>query len=125
MLVVPLFALANAGVTLSAQTIRDAISSPVAQGIFCGLVIGKPAGIAVFALVGRRAGILEFPEALTRQMVIGIGQVAGIGFTVAMFISELAFDSHQMQESATIAILAASTLSAFFGAVFLLRSSQT
>lgn len=124
MLVVPLFALANAGVTLSTQTIRDAISSPIAQGIFCGLVIGKPTGIAVFALIGRRNGILEFPDGLTRRMVIGIGHVAGIGFTVAMFISELAFDSPELRESATIAILAASVLSALVGATAFLRTHQ-
>jgi len=121
MLVVPLFALANAGVTISAETIRAAISSPVAQGIFCGLVLGKPIGIAVFAVIGRRAGVLEFPVGLTRRMVLGVGQVAGIGFTVAMFIAELAFDSPAMREAATMAILAASLTSAILGATLLSR----
>jgi len=121
MLVVPLFALANAGVTISAETIRAAISSPVAQGIFCGLVLGKPIGIAVFAVIGRRAGVLEFPVGLTRRMMLGVGQVAGIGFTVAMFIAELAFDSPEMREAATMAILAASITSAILGATLLSR----
>lgn len=121
MLVVPLFALANAGVTISAETVRAAISSPVAQGIFCGLVLGKPIGIAVFAVIGRRAGVLEFPVGLTRRMVLGVGQVAGIGFTVAMFIAELAFDSPAMREAATMAILAASLTSAILGATLLSR----
>ena len=121
MLVVPLFALANAGVTISAETVRAAISSPVAQGIFCGLVLGKPIGIAVFAVIGRRAGVLEFPVGLTRRMVLGVGQVAGVGFTVAMFIAELAFDSPAMREAATMAILAASLTSAILGATLLSR----
>ena len=119
LLIVPLFALANAGVSLSLENIRTAISSPIAQGIFCGLVLGKPIGIALFVLLGRRASILEFPTGVSNQTVIGVGSVAGIGFTVAMFIAELAFDSPEMKQSATIAILAASLVSAIFGALAL------
>ena len=122
--VVPLFALANAGVTISADTLEAAVSSPVAQGIFCGLAFGKPIGIAAFTLIGRRAGILEFPPGLTTRRMIGIGHVAGIGFTVAMFIAELAFESEELRDSATIAILAASFLSALIGVLTLRFAGQ-
>ena len=115
-IIVPLFALANSGISLSGQNLRTAASSAVAWGIFFGLVIGKPLGIALFSLLGVRAGIAEFPEGSRRPTFIAISSAAGIGFTVAIFIARLAFDDSQLQEIAITAVLAGSLASAAISA---------
>jgi NhaA family Na+:H+ antiporter len=121
--IVPLFALANAGVPLSTTAIADAWASPVAWGILVGLVAGKPLGIllASRAAVSSRIGTL--PEGVAWRDVTGMGLTAGIGFTVALFIAQLAFAGDRaLLDASVIAILFASVVSGALGqAVFRLR----
>jgi Na+:H+ antiporter, NhaA family len=118
--IVPLFALANAGIVVSADVVSDAVNSPVAWGIFVGLVVGKPVGVVAASLTATRTGFAELPPATGRRELVGIGSAAGIGFTVALFVADLAFDEPVRVGEAKLAILAASILSAliawcFFG----------
>ncbi len=113
-IIIPIFALANAGVGLSGEAISDALSSPVTWGIIAGLVIGKPVGVGLFTLAAVRAGVAPLPPGVTTRHVFGVGAVAGIGFTVALFISGLAFDE-SVADSAVIGILLASLLATILG----------
>lgn len=122
-LVVPLFALANAGVVLSASDLRAAASSEVALGIAAGLVIGKPAGIVAASWLAVRLRAAELPSGLDWRHIMGAGMLGGIGFTVSLFVTGLAFDAEQLTRDAKIGIFAASILSAVAGVLFLgLRS---
>jgi NhaA family Na+:H+ antiporter len=123
-IVVPLFALANAGVAVSGGTIEDSTSGSVAVGIFLGLVVGKPLGVLLFSWFAVRTGIARLPEGATWPQVAAVGVLAGIGFTVALFINELAFDSPDLVEQGKIGILAASAVSAAAGLVALLLVSR-
>lgn len=124
-LVVPLFALTNAGIEISTQSMSDALSSRIAWGIFAGLLLGKPLGIFVTSFIASRSGRVTLPERATKSHILGIGQTAGIGFTVAIFISELAFTTDQHRSEAKLAILSASIFAAVLGAVFLRRTPHT
>jgi Na+:H+ antiporter, NhaA family len=118
--IVPLFALANAGVVITTQALADAWSSPISRGVVGGLVIGKLIGVSAFTWLAVRLGIGELPGETTWRGVIGLGALAGIGFTVSMFVTGLAFDDPALQDLAKIAILAASTIAAVLGsAIFL------
>ena len=119
-LIVPIFALANAGVPLSGDTLSDAAASPVTWGIVIGLVVGKPVGIAVFTWVATRFGF-ELPPGMNWPQYIGMGFAAGIGFTVSIFITGLAFDNG-FTDAAKIGILFASACAAV-AALALLRFS--
>ena len=113
-LIVPTFALANAGIVLSA----DSISSPsaVLGGVAVALVAGKLVGVALFSWVAVRLGFGRLPDALRWGHVIGVAALAGIGFTVSLFITGLAFDDSAVQDDAKIGILLASVVAAIFGA---------
>lgn len=115
-LVIPLFALANAGVELSGEAIKDAVSSPVTLGVVLGLVVGKPIGIALFTYLAVRFRIADLPVGITLRHVFGAGGVAGIGFTVALFISGLAFDDPGLIDQSIIGILVASVAATVVGA---------
>jgi NhaA family Na+:H+ antiporter len=109
-LIIPIFALANAGVELSGDVIADAARSPIALGVAFGLMFGKPIGIALFSLAAVRLGIATMPAGVSWVMLIGAGMIAGIGFTVSLFISELAFDDPGRVDEAKIGILAGSAV---------------
>ena len=115
--IVPLFALANAGVEITGQSISAALESKIAFGIFLGLVIGKPIGIILFTKIGSLLGISDPPQPNGRFSLLAAGSAAGIGFTVAIFISKLAFKDQQTQDLATTAVIAASLLSALLSMV--------
>jgi NhaA family Na+:H+ antiporter len=100
-IVVPLFALANAGIRFSDFDVLEAIFSPVALGISVGLVLGKPIGIVAATWIGLRLNLGELPRGVNFSQVIGIGMLAGIGFTVSLFIAELAFRNSAMAEILT------------------------
>jgi len=110
--IVPIFALANAGVDLGGDAIADAASSSVAIGIALGLVVGKPVGIVLFAWLAVRAGLATLPDGIRWPRIAAVAMVAGIGFTVSLFITGLAFTDARHIDEAKIAILAAS---AFIG----------
>ena len=118
-LVVPLFALANSGITISAEGLSQAVRSPFTWGIFLGLFVGKPIGISIATGLTVRSGKSDMPTGLSRLQMVGVGSAAGIGFTVAMFITELALSDAGDIAQAKIAILAASLLSAAVSVVVL------
>ena len=110
-LIVPLFAFANTGVQISQSSISAAINSPIAWGIFFGLVVGKPLGIVVSSWSAKRVGLGEYPEGANSLKILATGSAAGIGFTVAIFIANLAFDERAIQELAIFAVIIASLVS--------------
>ncbi|MBR0662206.1 Na+/H+ antiporter NhaA [Neoroseomonas oryzicola] len=112
--VMPLFALANAGVPLSI----DGLAEPLALTVMIGLVLGKPVGVVGFAWLAVRSGMAVRPKTLGWGMLAGGGILAGIGFTMALLIAELAFQGGQLQ-AAKLGILAASVISAATGLAFL------
>ncbi len=114
-LILPLFALANAGVPVSASGFGDALSSPVGLGIFLGLVVGAPIGGMLLAYASVRVGPGRMPENLDWPAIGGVAPLKGIGFTIAIFITTLAFKDRALQDTATLAVLAASLLSALIG----------
>jgi NhaA family Na+:H+ antiporter len=118
--VIPVFALANAGVSLSGDLLASASSSPVTLGIVVGLVGGKILGITAFSWAASRIGIASFPGDVSRRHVVGVGAIAGIGFTVSLFIAGLAFDDLQLVSEAKIGILLGSAIAALLGAGVLL-----
>lgn len=111
-LVVPIFAFANTGVVITMNSIKGASQSLVAWGIFFGLVIGKPVGVLLASLSAKRLKIADFPEAASNSSILATGSAAGIGFTVAIFIANLAFDDAQTQDIAVLAVIVASVVSA-------------
>ncbi|MCU1398693.1 MAG: Na(+)/H(+) antiporter NhaA [Acidimicrobiales bacterium] len=111
-LIVPIFAVANSGIELSAQGLKAAFSSAITWGIIGGLVIGKPLGILITSAAAVRSGAADAPGGTNRVQMLGIGSAAGIGYTVALFITELAFTDEVRRADAKIGILVASVLSA-------------
>jgi len=122
--VVPIFALANTGILLSRGRLDAAVGSALAWGVLLGLVVGKPAGIISATWLARRLRIGVLPPGLAMPHVIGGGMLAGIGFTVALFITELSLGAGEQADIAKLAILAASVLAAAAGAVALLLAHR-
>ena len=121
--VLPIFALANAGVELGA--ISKVFTEPVGLGIILGLVLGKPVGIFLTSYLAVRLGVARLPEGTSWAMLLGLGAVAGIGFTVSIFIAGLSFPGADLlTEEAKIAILLASLFAAVVGIVVLLASTS-
>ncbi|HEX2564790.1 MAG TPA: Na+/H+ antiporter NhaA [Acidimicrobiales bacterium] len=118
---VPVFALANAGVTISADAIGDAAGSAISVGIVGGLVVGKLAGVAGAILLAVRLGYGRLPGGVDARHVVGMAGLAGIGFTVSLFITGLAFDDPALVQEAKLGVLAASVLAAALGSIVLLR----
>jgi NhaA family Na+:H+ antiporter len=123
-LVMPLFALANSGVPLASDMLRDAAASPITLGVLLGLLAGKLAGVLVFAWTTVRVGIAALPEGVSWPHVAGAGLLAGIGFTVSLFITGLAFTEARLIAEAKIGILAASLLAGISGYLFLRFQTQ-
>ncbi len=116
--VLPLFALANAGVALDG--FGEALTSPVSLGIVAGLVLGKPVGIVLAAFIAVKVGLGRLPDRTTWSMLVGLGSVAGIGFTVSLFIAGLSFPgAESLTDDAKVGILVASLLAALAGVLVL------
>lgn len=113
--IMPIFALANAGVALGGETLRGAAADPVALGVVLGLLLGKPAGIVGFSWLAVRLGVAALPAAVSWRMLAGAGVLGGIGFTMALFIAGLAFTDDALLEAAKLGILAASALTGVVG----------
>ena len=120
--VMPVFALANAGVALGADAAALA-TDPVALGVVLGLVVGKPIGVLGLAAVAVKTGLASLPTGVTWQHVIGVSFLTGIGFTMSIFIANLAFGEGPLLDSAKVGILLASVISGVIGAVLLLRTN--
>jgi NhaA family Na+:H+ antiporter len=120
----PVFALANAGVVISGELLST-ILDPVALGIIFGLVVGKPLGVFILAYLSVKLGIAKLPSGLSWTQIVGIGFLAGIGFTMSTFISALAFDADTSTlETTKVAILIASFLAGLIGYVMLRNQGQ-
>jgi len=111
-LIIPLFAFANTGVVISNQSINNALNSPIAWGIFAGLVVGKPLGVLLTVLFGKKIGFSQMPQGAKSIDLLATGSAAGIGFTVAIFIANLAFTDPVTQDLAVFAVIVASLVSA-------------
>jgi NhaA family Na+:H+ antiporter len=118
-LVLPLFALASAGVALSTQQLKLAFWSPIALGIFLGLVVGKAVGIVAFSFLAVQSKIAGMADGLTWVGIAGVGILAGVGFTVALFISGLSFVDDISVATAKIAVLVASLAAGTIGYFYL------
>jgi NhaA family Na+:H+ antiporter len=118
-LIVPVFALANAGVRVTWDDLSGAFSEPVTLGVMLGLVVGKPVGIVLFALLAIRFGVGKPPAGATTAQILGVAVLGGIGFTVALFVTELAFEPGVLADQAKIGILAASAVAGTVGYLFL------
>ena len=116
--IVPLFALANAGIEVDGDLLGDALSSPITLGIVFGYVVGKPVGVVGAAWLSSRPALGGLQRALSWPSIVGGGVVAGIGFTVALLIASLAFEGQRLEE-AKLGVLAAATIAALLSwAVF-------
>jgi NhaA family Na+:H+ antiporter len=120
--VVPLFALANAGIELSGDSLRS--PSAVFVGVVAGLVVGKLIGVAGFSWLAVRFGVARLPDGVSWHHIVGVAAVAGVGFTVSLFIAGLAFTG-RLLEDAKAGVLAASLLASVLGASLLVRASRT
>ncbi len=118
-LILPLFALANAGVSLSGGALGNAVSSRVTWGVVLGLLAGKLIGIPLFAYAARWTRLGELPPGVGPRHLVGVAGLAGIGFTVSLFITGLAFEEQALTDAAKVGIVAASVLAAAIGLVVL------
>lgn len=123
-LIMPIFAIANAGISFTDLSLSDIFSTHVALGVTLGLFLGKPIGIvsAIFLMVKMRWATL--PSAITRRTLLGLGMLASIGFTMSMFISTLAFTDELLMTQAKLGIFLASILGGIGGYVLLNKKSK-
>jgi Na+/H+ antiporter nhaA len=123
-LIMPIFAIANAGISFTDLSLSDIFSTQVALGVTLGLLLGKPIGIigATFLMVKMRWATL--PSAITRRTLLGLGMLASIGFTMSMFISTLAFTDELLMTQAKLGIFLASILGGIGGYVLLNKKSK-
>jgi NhaA family Na+:H+ antiporter len=118
-LIIPVFALANAGIPIHGG-VGDAVTGSVSVGVIAGLCIGKPLGITLAAFLACKVGVASLPRGVSWRHILGAGMLGGIGFTMAIFIANLAYaDNPYNLEHAKLAILVASTISACGGAAIL------
>jgi Na+/H+ antiporter NhaA len=125
LVIVPVFALANAGVTFTSDMVRAAATSSITVGIVVALVVGKTLGILGGAWVGTRTGIATLPDETNWRQIAGVAVLGGIGFTVSLFIADLAFDSQALVDEAKIGIFVASVVAGAAGAVALRRTTRS
>jgi NhaA family Na+:H+ antiporter len=119
--IVPIFALANAGIALDSNPLEHA---PVFLGVLLGLVAGKTLGITGFALIATRSRLAQLPNGVTLTQFVGTAAIAGIGFTVSLFVTGLAFTDYHLAQSAKIGILLASVIAALMGAAILIAAGR-
>ncbi|MBT5444597.1 MAG: Na+/H+ antiporter NhaA, partial [Gammaproteobacteria bacterium] len=122
-LIMPIFALANAGVVI-AEDFGAVITNSIAVGIVAGLVIGKPLGIFVFAWLSVKLKVAELPEGVTFTQIGAVGMLAGVGFTMALFISTLAWADESIIETAKTGVLIGSLISAVIGSFLLYLTTR-
>jgi Na+:H+ antiporter, NhaA family len=124
-LIVPVFALANSGIEVSFDRLRDAVDSPITWGVFLGLLVGKPIGVQLATRGAVRAHLSDMPTGTSSRHLMGASTAAGIGFTVSLFITELAFDDPVDQSNAKLAILVASVTAAVLSSSIFLSRGRT
>ncbi|MBW2237380.1 MAG: Na+/H+ antiporter NhaA, partial [Deltaproteobacteria bacterium] len=121
-LIMPIFALSNAGVHLDASTLADPMTQRVGMAVALGLLIGKPIGITLFSWLAVRSGVAILPRGVNWGALAATGLLAGIGFTVALFITSLAFTDPGQIAGAKLGILSGSALATVLGLLVLQRS---
>jgi NhaA family Na+:H+ antiporter len=121
--VVPLFALANAGVALTGDAVGGVVSDPVTLGVILGLFVGKTVGVLGATALAVRLGVGRLPAGTTWRHVLGLSVTAGVGFTVALFVTSLAFDGTAVSDAAKVGILVGSTLAGVVGYLILRTST--
>lgn len=120
LLIIPLFALANAGISIDFSSIGEAVFSNISLGIMSGLILGKVLGIAGTAYLAIKMGIAKLPLGSTMSQIFGVAFLGGIGFTMSIFVADLAFiDNEEMIFQAKIGILLASLFAGTFGYLWL------
>ena len=122
-LILPLFAFANAGIPLEGFSLAS-LSSPLPLGITAGLVLGKPLGIILAVVCCVSTGIAKLPERATWAHMIGVGCLAGIGFTMSLFIGTLAFDAPAQIDAVRVGVIAGSIISTLLGLMILWSGSR-
>lgn len=120
-LVIPLFALSNAGIDFRAVSWGDALTQRATLGVMAGLVLGKFAGVSLASWIAVRSGIARLPSGVSWRHLLGAAWLAGIGFTMSLFIAQLAFDRPELVEQAKLGILLGSAISATIGLAWLYR----
>jgi NhaA family Na+:H+ antiporter len=117
----PVFALANAGVTLGADFIT-ALANPISEGIIVGLFFGKQIGIFIFTWLAVKLKIASMPSGISWKQIYSAGILAGVGFTMSLFIANLAFPGNELLNISKVGILVASILSGVVGYIMLKKS---
>lgn len=120
--ILPLFALANAGVRFVGVDIGEAVTSPVALGVAVGLIVGKSVGITAATYIGVRTGLSSLPAGTTWTHIVGLAALAGIGFTVSLFITELAFTDEGLLSASKLGIFIGSIVAGTIGYLVLRRA---
>lgn len=115
-LILPVFALFNAGLSLGGG---GGMLTPVTAGVFLGLLVGKPVGVLVFSWLATRLGWASLPEGVGWRSMVGVGLLAGIGFTMSLFVGGLAFEEGGLLDQAKLGVLSASVLAAVLGLAIL------
>jgi NhaA family Na+:H+ antiporter len=123
--VIPIFALANGGLTLGQIDMAQAFRDPLTLGIFFGLTVGKPIGIVLFSYLALKSGLASLPMGITWPHILGAGLLGGIGFTMSLFIANLSFAVPEMLDYSKLGILAGSIFSAAAGLAVLGYISRT
>jgi NhaA family Na+:H+ antiporter len=122
-LIMPLFALANAGIVFHAGVLKDIFSNGISLGILLGLVVGKFLGVVIFSWVMVKLRLSSLPMGMNWSHLIGVGFLAGVGFTMSLFITTLAFRTPQFVMDAKVGIFAASIISGVIGYLVLKKAS--
>ena len=112
---VPLFALAKAGISLGGGNVLDLLFRPVSLGIILGLIVGKQLGVTFFSYVVVKLGLADLPEGVSWRHIYGASWLAAIGFTMSLFVASLAFQETELLAQAKAAILVASLIAAVGG----------
>ena len=122
--VLPVFALANAGIVLDGASLRAAVETPVALAVALGLIFGKALGLTAGTALAVRLGLSSLPSGVRWAHIVGVGALAGIGFTVSLFITELAYVDADVIAAAKIGVLGGSILAAALGLTLLARAGR-
>jgi len=123
--ILPLFALANAGVDLRGVDLASLALAPVTLGVMAGLVVGKPIGIVGLSALAVRSGLAEMPSGVNWRHIVGVACLAGVGFTMSLFIANLAFEGTELLAAAKVGTLAGSAVAGLIGYALLLCTART
>jgi NhaA family Na+:H+ antiporter len=122
--IMPVFALANAGVALGGGDAGASVRGAAALGAMAGLFLGKQIGVFAFSWLAVRAGVARLPAGATWRQLWGVACLCGIGFTMSLFIASLAFESPETLDGVKVAVLLASAASAALGAAILMSTRR-